>query len=222
MATINLLLPAEPDVLADFYALEEPLLLQLRPAPDEDGEPWSPLPDTLDGEALYEAYQRVLDALPTEMVDVIRGRMDRVPGVPMLIGTDGRELVQLLDVEVEAEDLVRLAWLRDALTAADGDELGAFLDDIADDRHAPWWTGEGTSGAAVAAWARRAINSLINREMDGRAELLAVVRAGAGQDRIELTVEQEVAYSRYIVAVIRVGAATRTGADLAAFTMGLR
>ncbi|WP_344447238.1 hypothetical protein, partial [Kitasatospora nipponensis] len=113
MSTVNLLLPAEPDVLGDLYALEEALLIQLRPLPGDDGQSWSPLPGD-QGEAVYQSYLRVLDVLGSGMADVVYGRADLVPGVPMLIGADGRtELVQLLDVEVEGEDLVRLAWLRD-------------------------------------------------------------------------------------------------------------
>ncbi|MBB4951958.1 hypothetical protein F4556_007612, partial [Kitasatospora gansuensis] len=38
MSTVNLLLPAEPDVLGDLYALEEALLIQLRPLPGDDGQ----------------------------------------------------------------------------------------------------------------------------------------------------------------------------------------
>ncbi|MBB4951931.1 hypothetical protein F4556_007585, partial [Kitasatospora gansuensis] len=181
---------------------------------------WSPLPGD-QGEAVYQSYLRVLDVLGSGMADVVYGRADLVPGVPMLIGADGRtELVQLLDVEVEGEDLVRLAWLRDELTQADGD-LAALLDDVAGDRHAPWWTGEGTDGATVAAWASRAINAVVNREVDGRAELLAIVRAGAGQERIQLTAEREEAYGRYMVAVIKASRGTGTDAALTAFSVGL-
>ncbi|MFG2919624.1 hypothetical protein ACGF0D_43000 [Kitasatospora sp. NPDC048298] len=230
MPKTNLLLPAEPDILGDLYALEEPLLLQLRPAPDEDGEPWSPLPDTLDGEVLYEAYHRVLDALSVGTADVVYGRADLVPGVPMLVGADGRELVQLLDVQVEGQDLIRLSWLRDELARAD-DDLAVLLDDLAEDRHAPWWTGTtwagGTAGGAVAAWARRALAPVLHRgvtreEASDKAELLAIVRAGAGRERIELTEAQEEVYGRYMVALIRATAAGRTSADLTAFATGLR
>jgi hypothetical protein len=227
MATVNLLLPAEPDLLADLYALDEELMTQLRPVPDEDGEPWSPLPANLDGEALYEAYQRVVDAMPRAMVDVIQGRMDLVPGVPMLVGADGRtELVQILDVQVDAQDLIQLRWLTEALAAAEGD-LAAFLDDVADDRHARWSKGEGTSSKEVSAWVRRALAPLFQsgstqEEASDKAELLAVVRAGAGRDRIVLTAAQEETYGRYMVALIRASAATRVDAELTAFATGLR
>jgi hypothetical protein len=145
----------------------------------------------------------------------------------MLVGADGRtELVQLLDVQVEARDLIHLGWLRDELAKAE-DDLSTFLDDAAGDRHAPWWTGEGTDGAAVAAWARRAVapllfkSGLAREEMKDLADLLAVVRAGAGRERIELTPAQEEAYGRYMVALIRASASSRTDADLTAFTTGL-
>ena len=225
--TVNLLLPAEPDILADFYALEEGLLIQLRPLPGDDGESWSPLPDHIDGEAIYQSYLRILDALTPGMADVVYGRADLVPGVPMLIGADGRtELVQLLDIQVRARDLIHLGWLRDELATAE-DDLSTFLDDAAGDRHAPWSKGEGTDGAAVAAWARRAIAPVLKGETTredakDRADLLAVVRAGAGQERIELTPAQEETYGRYMVALIRASASSRTDADLTAFTTGLR
>ncbi|MEE1784168.1 hypothetical protein PUR71_14860 [Streptomyces sp. SP17BM10] len=226
MPTVNLLLPAEPDILGDLYALEEALLIQLRPLPDEDGESWSPLPDHVDGEAIYQSYLRVLDALTPGTADVVYGRADLVPGVPVLISADGRtELVQLLDVQVEARDLIHLGWLRDELAKAE-DDLAAFLDDAASDRHAPWWKGESTDGAAVAAWARRALAPVLKTEITreaakDRADLLAVVRAGAGQERIELTAAQEEVYGRYMVDLIRATAATRVDAELTAFATGL-
>ncbi|MFG2919606.1 hypothetical protein ACGF0D_42910 [Kitasatospora sp. NPDC048298] len=226
MPTVNLLLPAEPDILADFYALEEGLLIQLRPLPGDDGESWSPLPGHVDGEAIYQSYLRVLDALTSGTADVVYGRADLVPGVPMLIGADGRtELVQLLDVQVEARDLIHLGWLRDELAKAE-DDLSTFLDDVAGDRHAPWWKGEGTDGPAVAAWTRRALAPVLKTEITreaakDRADLLAVVRAGAGQERIELTAAQEEVYGRFMVALIRATAGSRTDAHLTAFATGL-
>ncbi|WP_033818821.1 hypothetical protein [Kitasatospora sp. MBT63] len=227
MPKVNLLLPAEPDVLADLYAIEEGLLIQLRPLPGEDGESWSPLPDHVDGEVIYQSYLRVLDALGRGTADVVYGRADLVPGVPVLIGADGRtELVQLLDVEVEARDLIHLGWLRDELAKAE-DDLSTFLDDVAGDRHAPWWKGEGTDAKAVAAWVRRALAPVLKTEITredakDRADLLAVVRAGAGQERIELTPAQEELYGWYMVALIRATASTRVDAELTAFATGLR
>ncbi|MFF0394132.1 hypothetical protein ACFYS8_36310 [Kitasatospora sp. NPDC004615] len=232
MPTTTLLLPAEPDVLGALYALDEPLMLQLRPMPDEDGQPWSPLPDYLDAESVCGAYDRVLDAL-RPIAGVVYGRANTAPGVPVLVGAGGVELVQLLAADVDGQDLISLSWLSEAVTAAGGDaedataDLSALLDDLASDRHGAWWLGEGTNGRAVAAWAVRALAVLEGTspsdpvEQADRRLLIDAVRGAAGADRIELTVEQEDAYGRYMRRLIRRTAPSAADAHLTAWVAGV-
>ncbi|MFD5566268.1 hypothetical protein [Kitasatospora griseola] len=233
-AATTLLVPAEPDVLGALYALDEALMLQLRPMPDENGEPWTPLPGHLDADTVCGAYDRVLDAL-RPVADVVYGRADVAPGVPMLVGGGGAmELVQLLAVDVDTEDVVTLGRLSravaDTITGAGGD-LGVLLDDLAADRHAVWWQGEETDHSTVAAWILKALDSVLAdahtadpQKSEDRELLIAAVRGAvaAGTDRIELTAEQEAAYGRYMLGLIRATAPSAADAVLTEWAAGVR
>ncbi|MFJ1797186.1 hypothetical protein [Kitasatospora griseola] len=233
MTRRTLLLPAEPDVLGPLYALEEALILQLRPLPDLGGEVWSPLPDYLVAEQVCGAYDRVLSALPAGTSAVIDGRVDLVPGVPVLVGAGGVELVQLLAVDVDGQDVISLSWLRDAVrtAAAGADEttgdLGVLLDDLASNWQGEWHRGEGTTGRAVADWVARALAPLVGasgstpEDAADHALLLGLVRGAAGAERVVLTAEQEAAYGRYMLALIRATAPTAFSAHLSGWVAGV-
>ncbi|MEV4561480.1 hypothetical protein AB0K51_31475 [Kitasatospora sp. NPDC049285] len=170
-AATRLLLPVVPDVLDALYRLEEPLLLTLRPNPFVSGDEGVPIPGA-PIEDVAAAYYRVLDALPEGTPELVDEREDYLPGVPVLAGADGRELVHLVEVEVATADLALLGAFADALQRAGGprpgrefEALESVLADLADDRDGQWWI-PGADETAVAAWARQALSPVLQQPLN--------------------------------------------------------
>ncbi|GAB2717268.1 hypothetical protein [Kitasatospora kifunensis] len=146
--TAVLLLPASEDVLGPLLRLEEPLLWWLRP--DGDPDDFWELPEGLDGEAVYQAYNRVLDALPGEVIRLVNTGLYELPLAVQPIAPDGRwEHAPLYVVEVASADVTVLARLGAELRRALSSEPGTaglreFLDQVAE-----WRSSEDPSGGPV-------------------------------------------------------------------------
>ena len=205
-ATTLRLLPAHESFLADFFDLEEPLLIWLdqttrdaRAGADDVYE----LPAGLDGTAARDAWARIFEALPEGLRNERRSQLtgEEPIGGNTVRGTDGYEYTPLYAAPVDQADVEVLVALLDHCRKALAREQGyADLHSILDQAGEQY----GNEGAdrtpetaeQVVARLARAV-AVLQLQDDDTAALLAAVTAAGPDRRIELTGDQEQAAARY-------------------------
>ncbi|WBP92208.1 hypothetical protein [Kitasatospora cathayae] len=221
--TTTILLPQIDSWLDPFAALEEPLLLQLRPLPDVDPDEQWQLPATLYGDAVYEAWSRIVDAIPAALRERAWAKTyDPLPGELTLLAPDGRyEHAPLYAATVAKTDIDRLAGLLDHLRrAAKGDSDTGDLDEIL--RLTASHRSEHQQQVSVedVVQSVAAVLAVLQQRPDADTELLlAVVEPAEPGARITLTDEQEAAYQRVIDRFIAATATSRHDAETTRFTV---
>ncbi|MFD7590659.1 hypothetical protein ACFV84_35075 [Kitasatospora sp. NPDC059811] len=221
--TATILLPEIESWLDPFAALEEPLLLQLRPLPDAaPDEQWA-LPPTLDGDAVYEAWSRIVDALPAALRERAWAKTyDPLPGELKLIAPDGKyEHASLYAATIARADVDQLAGLLGHLRrAVKGDagtgDLYSILEDTAGFRS------EHLRSVSVedVVQSVSAVVAVLQLEADAdTALLLSVVEPAEPGARIVLNDAQEAAYQRVVDRMISVTTTSRHDAALNRFTV---
>ncbi|MGW6605170.1 hypothetical protein [Streptomyces sp. NPDC055036] len=205
------LLPADEHFLADFFDLEEPLLMWLdqttrdaRAGADDVYE----LPAGLDGEAAHEAWARIFAALPEGLRNERHALRtgEEVKNGNKVVGPDGYEYTPLYAVPADPADVEVLVALLDHFRKALARETGyADLHSILDDA-SEWYGNESAdrvpeNAEKVVARLARAVAVLQLQDDDAQALLAAVTVAGPDR-RIVLTAQQEHAAARYFDRVI--------------------
>ncbi|MFD8938562.1 hypothetical protein ACFV0R_25485 [Streptomyces sp. NPDC059578] len=206
----TLLLPVAPDALDGLLELEDPLFLTLRNPLDPDAGavpvPGAPIED------VSAAYWRVLAALPAGTSELVDDGEGDLPGVPLLVGPDGRPVVHLAVVEVADTDIALLTAFADALDQAAGPDPGpAFetlaeaLGELAQEPDYLWPEGD---AATVAGWARQALSPVLHSPFEGprgaadHALLSAVLRRAGGGDRVALDQVEAEAVGRVMASMV--------------------
>ncbi|MER5641887.1 hypothetical protein ABT095_33745 [Kitasatospora sp. NPDC002227] len=219
----TVLLPDTESWLYPFTALEEPLLLQLRPLPDVDPEEQWQIPPTLDGAAVYEAWSRILGALPTALRERAWAKTyDPQPGELKLYAPDGKyEHAALYAATIARADVDQLAnllgHLRQALAGDPGaGDLEQILEDTADFRSGHL---RDVSVEDVVQSVAAAVSVLQQQPDADTGLLLAVVEPAEPGARIVLTDEQEQAYQRVIHRFIANTATSNLDAALTRYTV---
>ncbi|MEV7602960.1 hypothetical protein AB0O91_36900 [Kitasatospora sp. NPDC089797] len=220
--TATLLLPQIDSWLDPFAALEEPLLLHLRPLPDADPDEQWQLPQGLDGEAVYEAWSRIVDALPATLRERVWAKTyDPLPDELTLLAPDGRyEHAPLYAATVAQADVDRLAELlghlrRAAYGAGDTGDLDQILQLTASYRSEH----QRQVGVEDVVQSVAAAIAVLQQQPDADTELLlAVVEPAEPGTRIVLTDQQEAAYQRVIDRFTAATATSRLDAELNRFT----
>ncbi|WP_406396825.1 hypothetical protein [Streptomyces uncialis] len=219
----TLLLPVVPDALDGLLELEDPLFLMLRNPLDPDAG-GVPVPGA-SIEDVSAAYWRVLEALAAGTSELEGEAEDDLPGVPLLIGPDGRPVVHLAVIEVADADIALLAAFAGALDQAARPEpgpahgtLAQALCELAREPDCLWPEGD---AATVAGWARQALSPVLHSPFAGPHgavdhELLsAVLRRAAGADRIALDQDEAGAAGRVMAGMVyaATGEGARGGVD---------
>ena len=203
MTAPRFLLPADEGFLGDLFSLDEPLLMWLADATqgavDGDEDAWR-LPAGLDGTAVYDAFIRLVTALPEGLREwwtaLSRGGSEDGIGNTVL-GVDGYEYTPVYAADLDPADVAALVGLlghcRRALAREDGyTDLHSLLDDAAE-----WSANEGDHGPRTATQVvdrlARVVAVLELRD-DDTDVLLSAVAAGG---RVRLTGPQEEAMRRY-------------------------
>ncbi|MFG3207935.1 hypothetical protein [Streptomyces sp. NPDC048192] len=205
--TAPTLLPAHESFLADFFDLEEPLLIWLDQTTRDaraGADDLYTLPAGLDGEAVHAAWGRIFEALPEGLRDERRTLLtgeEHATGNTVL-GADGYEYTPLYAAPVDQADVEVLVTLLDHCRKALARETGyADLRSLLDQAGEQYGTDRTPETAEqVVARLARAV-AVLQMQDDDTAALLAAVTAAvtaAGPDRrIELTADQEQAATRY-------------------------
>ncbi|MFJ8351264.1 hypothetical protein ACIQ9J_33860 [Streptomyces sp. NPDC094153] len=197
------LLPAHESFLADFFDLEEPLLIWLdqttRDARAGADDVYT-LPPGLDGEAAHEAWGRIFEALPEGLRDERRTLLtgeEHATG-NMVLGTDGYEYTPLYAAPVDQADVEVLVALLDHCRKALARETGyADLRSLLDQAGEQYGTDRTPETAEqVVARLARAV-AVLQLQDDDTVALLAAVTAAGPDRRVELTGDQEQAAARY-------------------------
>lgn len=202
-----------PDALDGLYQLDVPLFLTLRPnalVPDDEGVPipGAPIDD------VYEAYWRVLDALPEGTPELVDGMEDYMPDVPLLLGSDSGGVVHLAAIEVTEADLALLAAFADALDRAAGprpgpefEALTEALGELGRERDYQWMPER--DEATVARWVRRALSPVLHSPFEGPRgaadhEMLSeVLRRAEDWDHVDVDQDEEEAVGRVMLSMVR-------------------
>ncbi|MFD3907833.1 hypothetical protein ACFXOL_11010 [Streptomyces californicus] len=200
------LLPAHESFLADFFDLEEPLLIWLDETTRDTragADDVYTLPAGLDGEAAHEAWGRIFAALPEGLRDERRTMLtgeEHATGNTVL-GTDGYEYTPLYAVPVDQADVEVLVALLDHARKALAYEPGhADLHSLLD-QAGEQYGNEGVdrtpeNAEQVVARLARAV-AVLQLQDDDTAALVAAVTAAGPDRRVQLTADQEQAAARY-------------------------
>ncbi len=213
------LLPAEENFLADFFDLEEPLLIWLEQTTQDTragADDVYALPAGLDGEAVRAAWARIFDALPKALLAERHALLtgEEVTTGNKVIGPDGYEHSPLYAAPVDQADVEVLVALLDQCRKALALEPG-YTDLRSLLTEAGEWYGNETAdrarfsvGERVPETAEQVVNRLaralavLQLQDDDTRTLLAAVTAAGPDRRIVLTEDQEQAARRYFDRVI--------------------
>ncbi|MFD8025453.1 hypothetical protein ACFV6G_34205 [Streptomyces lavendulae] len=213
------LLPAEENFLADFFGLEEPLLIWLEQTTQDTragADDVYALPADLDGEAVRAAWARIFEALPKALLDERRALLtgEELTTGNKVIGPDGYEHNPLYAAPVDQADVEVLVALLDHFRKALAREPG-YTDLRSILTEAGEWYADETAdrarysvGERVPETAEQVVNRLaraltvLQLQDDDTRTLLAAVTAAGPDRRIVLTEDQEQAARRYFDRVI--------------------
>lgn len=218
--TEPLLLMRDDDWFATFRSVEEPLLLCLDQATTElragDEDAWDLPLDQIDGNAAYNAWLHIWQALPQDVLAHIvssRAEYSAVPGVPQIYGSD-TEYAELLRLDIDPDQVQvladTLAALQQVLAGGLIGQLGELLEIIAAD--APTDQFGKQSGPQQLVLALAAVVGVLALPSGDDTELLLQVLAdNEGAERIDLTAVEMRAYrdfSRRWIAASSIGNTT--------------
>ncbi|MGW1101310.1 hypothetical protein ACWD64_37865 [Streptomyces antibioticus] len=213
------LLPAEENFLADFFDLEEPLLIWLDQTTQDTragADDVYTLPADLDGEAVRAAWARIFEALPKALLDERHALLtgEELTTGNKVIGPDGYEHSPLYAAPVDQADVEVLVALLDHFRKALALEPG-YTDLRSILTEAGEWYGNETAdrarysvGERVPETAEQVVDRLaralavLQLQDDDTRTLLAAVTAAGPDRRIVLTGDQEQAAHRYFDRVI--------------------